>query len=276
MARRSPSDGSPPLGGTDSPPARAGMPGLPPWVDPTHPPLHGDFSVRIVLAAADAVWQPSSLPGIEVRLLELLPGDLPRASAQLRLAAGVEHGSLGAGADVELLVQAGEVDAIDSAWPAGVYARLPVGGEETFGSLTLHADRDASALLYVAAGHIAPGDTEQRRIDTSDASRWLPGPVEGTEVLPLHGHGSGNVMLIRWLGAVAFRPRLDPLGEEVLVLEGCLHDADGSYPAGSWIRNPVPAWQSWSADPGTLIYYKNGHFATPPDGGSLPFPTRTQ
>ena len=92
-------------------------------------------------------------------------------------------------------------------------------------------------------------------------------------MLPLHGHGSGNVMLIRWLGAVAFRPRLDPLGEEVLVLEGRLHDADGTYPAGSWIRNPVPAWQSWSGDAGTLVYYKNGHFATAPDESSLPFPT---
>ena len=288
MARQPPDD-LPPTGGT-GPAVSARAPAAvvprlaPRWLDPSFPPLNDDLDARVVLDARDALWRPSPVAGIEVRVLELIGGRRPRASAQLRLAPGREAASLGATTDVEMLVQAGELEAGPNVWPAGLYVRLPANGEERFDELVLRAVGDAppdvgsaapsGALLYVATGHIAPSDTEQRRIDMHDARRWLPGPVQGTEVLPLHGHGSGNVMLIRWLGAVAFRPNLDPLGEEVLVLEGRLHDAEGEYTAGTWIRNPIPAWQSWSADPGTVAYYKNGHFATRPEVGSPPVRAR--
>ncbi|MBX2839279.1 MAG: cupin domain-containing protein, partial [Gammaproteobacteria bacterium] len=59
---------------------------------------------------------------------------------------------------------------------------------------------------------------------------------------------------------VSFHPKLDPQGEEVYVLSGELRDVDGTYHAGSWIRNPVPFWQAWSGQPGTMIFYKSGHF----------------
>jgi hypothetical protein len=158
-----------------------------------------------------------------------------------------------------------------------MYLRLPLSLDHHMQALTLRctpgpivdstqrnpARPDEPALLYVAAGQMLSTDSEQRRLDTHVASRWLPGPVDGTEVLPLHGHGTSNVMLIRWRGAVAFKPRLDPMGEEVLVLSGMLYDAGGHYPAGSWIRNPVEEWQSWGAQEGTIVYYKNGHFAEP-------------
>jgi len=252
---------------------------LPDWFDPSLPPRHDDLAERVTLLPDEADWRPTRRAGLEMRVLEHLGGDAPRLTARLRLAREVRSAPLGDGAGIELLVQRGEIDAADSAWPAGLYARLPAAGEERFESLLLHADDAAnegdadghgdgtSASLYLATGHIAPGDTEQRRIDTRERERWLPGPVTGTEVMPLHGHGSANVMLIRWLGPVAFRPNLDPLGEEVLVLEGCLHDAFGTYPGGSWIRNPVPAWQSWSGEAGTVVYYKNGHFATVAEDG---------
>ena len=275
MARRPSGEAPPPP--PPHPERAASRAPLPDWFDPAFPPLHDDMSVRVVGLPDDADWRPTRHAGLEMRVLERLGGDAPRISAQLRLAAGASSAALGHEAGLELLVQRGEIEALDSVWPAGLYVRLPVGGAERLDRLVLGADDDADAspgaLLYVASGHIAAEDTEQRRIDTREESRWLPGPVTGTEVQPLHGHGSANVMLIRWRGAVAFRPRLDPLGEEVLVLRGCLHDAGGDYPAGSWIRNPVPAWQSWSGDPGTLIHYKSGHFASPPGEEAAPDPS---
>ena len=256
---------------------------LPGWFDPDLPALHDDLAVRVVLPPTETVWRATRRPGLEMRLLEHIRGETPRVSVQIRLAAGTASVSLGGSADLELLVERGEIacgageDA--AVWPARHYVRLPLDAEGGAVELSLRAEEDDAgegrngpdaALAYLATGHIAASDTERRRIDTTESSRWLPGPVEGTEVMPLHGHGTSNVMMIRWLGAVAFRPRLDPLGEEVLVVSGCLQDADGEYPAGTWIRNPVPAWQSWSGDPGTLVYYKSGHFAASPDEGSLP------
>jgi len=262
---------------------------LPGWFDPDLPPLHDDLAVRVVLPPSEADWQPATRPGLEVRLLEHIGGDSPRVSVQLRLAAGTESASLGTSVDLELLVERGEIGCSagedEDVWPARLYVRLPVEEEgASAATLSLSAEEDDAgegrdgpdaALVYLATGHIAASDTERRRIDTTEPSRWLPGPVAGTEVMPLHGHGTSNVMMIRWLGAVAFRPRLDPLGEEVLVVAGCLHDADGDYPVGTWIRNPVPAWQSWSGDPGTLVYYKSGHFAASPDEESVPAATNS-
>ncbi|WP_284223894.1 cupin domain-containing protein, partial [Brevundimonas denitrificans] len=51
-------------------------------------------------------------------------------------------------------------------------------------------------------------------------------------------------------------------GEEILVLEGTFHDESGSYPAGSWIRNPHTSRHTphTGAD-GALIYVKTGHLA---------------
>jgi len=53
-----------------------------------------------------------------------------------------------------------------------------------------------------------------------------------------------------------------------VVLNGAVYDAQGFYPTNAWIRNPVPAWQSWGARAGTLVYYKNGHFADSANPGS--------
>ena len=251
-------------------------PPLPAWFDASLPPVNDDFTRRVVLADDAGVWRDTRHAGLEARVLEHIGGAEPRLAAQLRLAAGASSASLGDGIGTELLVQRGEVAAGANVWPSGLYVRLPAGHGERFDEIRLGSESGAGdadgagVLLYVASGHIAPTDGEARRIDTADDARWLPGPIEGVEVLPLHGHGSGNVMLIRWLGAVAFRTKLDPLGEEMLVLEGCLHDAEGDYPENTWIRNPVPAWQSWAGDPGTVVYYKNGHFAT--SDASLPGP----
>jgi len=250
---------------------------LPWWFANQQPPVNDNFEQRIVSLPQHARWQSTQLPGIEIRVLEYVPGDKTRLTAQLRLAPDFSPAKLGDNPDLEILMQRGELESAMGVYPAGLYLRLPVTGDSHLQTLTLRCGNDrggqpdtrsgqaAPALLYLAAGQMLTTDTEQRRLDTSDDSRWLPGPVEGTQVLPLHGHGTGNVMLIRWLADVAFKPGLDPMGEEVLVLHGKLHDAQGEYPAGSWIRNPIAAWQSWGAVAGTVVYYKNGHFASPTD-----------
>ena len=158
----------------------------------------------------------------------------------------------------ELLVQRGGVAIDGTEHGPGAYLRLPAAagagaGDAAGGTDDVPGGTGGAAprllpgsLAYLSVGQLAPTDTERRVIDAGDAERWLDGPVAGVRVLPLHGHRTGNVMLVRWLGPAAFRTRLDPTGEELLVLEGTLHDARGEYPAGTWIRNPVPAWQSWA------------------------------
>ena len=237
---------------------------VPDWLAGALVPVAGDFDARVVRlpdgagggdgadGAADE-WRPAGPGGLEVRTLECLTqaGSL-RFTGQLRTAEGADPVELGELRGAELLVQRGALELDGRARDAGTYLRLPRGAAGP--------RLGPGALAYLSIGQIEPTDSETRIIDTTDPTRWLDGPVDGVEVLALHGHRTGNVMLVRWSGPAAFRPKLDPSGEELLVLEGTLHDARGSYPAGSWLRTPVPAWQSWGGAPGTLVCYKSGHF----------------
>lgn len=250
---------------------------LPWWFTREIAALNDDFEQRVVSLPQHARWRSTQIEGVELRVLEYLPGSRARLTGQVRLNARHSPALLGENPDLEVLVQRGELESSMGVYPAGLYLRLPLSDDHHLQELTIRctepahmdnaaassarAESDEDALLYIAAGQMLTSDTEQRRIPTTDPSRWLPGPSEGTRVLPLHGHGTGNVMLIQWDDATQIKPRLDPMGEEVLVLKGNLYDDAGHYPAGSWIRNPVATWQSWHADKGTLLYYKNGHFA---------------
>ncbi len=225
--------------------------------------VNDDYRQRIVSLPDQANWQSTDFPGVEVRILEHLPGDKPRLTAQIRL--NSEHSACQFldNADMEIFLQQGALNSTMGVYPAGTYLRLPTEDAESRPPLRLHQVHTPTlepALLYIAKGQMLGSDTEQRHLNTGEDSHWLPGPTDGTEVLPLHGHGAGNVMLIRWTSSAAFKPGLDPMGDEVLVLKGTLHDSHGQYPAGTWIRNPVETWQSWGANAGTLVYYKNGHF----------------
>ena len=238
---------------------------LPWWFSNQTEAVNPDFGKRAVRIATHALWRPTRIAGVELRILEYIPGNTIRLTGQLRLDPTASPANLGENSNVEIMMQRGELETPMGMYPAGLYLRLPASGKEAQQQLILRSGQNDAqptpALLYFASGQMMSSDSEQRRINTRDDSRWLPGPVEGTEVLPLHGHGRGNVMLIRWNTTIAFKPRLDPSGEELLVLKGSIHDRHGHYPAGSWIRNPIAAWQSWGAKSGTVVYYKNGHFA---------------
>lgn len=229
------------------------------------PETSADFDLRAQMHAQSVVWHPTKLPGLSVCLLEYINGTNPRMTALAKLDPDSKGVAVPA-AQLELLVQHGIIANDNSEYLHPYYLRQPQDFSGNNQNVTLHpGSQTVSASenqfeFYVATGQIPITDTERRCINLADNSLWLPGPVEHTEVMPLHMHNGANSMLVRWLAPETFRPRLDPLGEEVLVINGTLADELGTYPAGSWIRNPVASWQAWGGVAGTVIYYKNGHF----------------
>lgn len=199
-----------------------------------------------------------------MRVMEYVPGARPRIVVQLRFSHGHESIELGNHPDLEILIQKGVLTSRLDSYQASWYYRVPYKRDQEVSNLKFRRaatmGKEEPALIYIAVGQMKQSDTEWRRLDTNDEANWFPGPVEGTDVMPLHGHRAGNVMLVRWNRTVAFKTRIDPRGEELLVLKGAVYDAQGFYPAGSWIRNPIKAWQAWGAKAGTIVYYKNGHF----------------
>ena len=48
-------------------------------------------------------------------------------------------------------------------------------------------------------------------------------------------------------------------GEEIYVIDGDLADEHGTYPAGTWLRNPDGSRHGHRSDGGCLLYVKSGH-----------------
>ena len=237
---------------------------LPWWFIAPGAPINVDFEQRVVRSAEAADWQPTHIDGLQIRILEFDNRATPLLTAQIQLLQDCSTANLGENHPLEILIETGFIATREALFDEGHYLRLPTAVPEAQYNLNLHARNGCPARLYVSAGQMLQTDTEQRHIGTDDPNSWLPGPTTGTEVLPLHGHGTGNVMLIRWNEATSFRPRLDPRGEELLVLRGTVHDELGSYTQGCWLRNPETSWQAWGGDAGTVVYYKNGHFLDTP------------
>jgi len=145
-------------------------------------------------------------------------------------------------------------------YPAGSYLRNPVGSS--------HAPfSEAGCTLLVKLQQMHPSDQQRLVIDTN-SSPWLPGLVKGLEVMPLHGFGSEHVALVRWAPGTRFQPHGHPGGEEILVLAGVFQDEHGTYPAGSWLRNPPGSVHRPWSEAGCTIWVKTGHLPATlgPDG----------
>lgn len=61
--------------------------------------------------------------------------------------------------------------------------------------------------------------------------------------------------LVRYAPNAAFPEQVHGGGEELLVLEGSLHDAEGDYPQGTYARNPIgTAHAPWAGSSGCLLF----------------------
>jgi len=211
---------------------------------------NADFSRRAVEQTDDLTWLDSNAPGVSVRFIEAIKQDCPRLTMLIRFAPGSHYDLSQHHGGEEFLVLDGSLRDEQGHYNAGFYVRNPTG--------TAHNPvSDDGCLLFLKLGEFSDTDHEHRVIDTNEHDAWLPGPVDGTRVLPLHMHDTRSVLMIRWDKDTAFKPGLDPQGEEIFIVRGALDDENGHYREGSWIRNPVPNWQSWRGQQHTLAYYKN-------------------
>lgn len=218
--------------------------------------LNNDFTARVVQHAADAVWTPSPLPGVDRRMLDRVGDEVARATSIVRYAAGSRFDAHGHPGGEEILVLDGVFSDEHGDYPAGTYLRNPPG--------TRHAPFSVGGCtLFVKLWQFAPADLTPVRINTKTAA-FRPGLVPGLTVLPLHEHNGISTALVRWAPQTQFNMHMHPGGEEILVLDGVFRDEDGAYPTGSWLRNP--RWSRhtpYTGAEGALIYVKVGAIDAP-------------
>ena len=222
--------------------------------------LHADLNQRVALDTTALPWTPSPMAGVERRLLDRRGDELARATSIVRYAQGSRFERHSHGGGEEILVLEGTFSDEQGDYPAGSYLRNPVG--------TSHAPFSAEGCtILVKLQQMHPADQQRLVIDTSKEA-WRPGLVSGLEVMTLHAFGSEHVALVRWAPGTRFQPHGHPGGEEILVLDGVFQDDHGTYPPGSWLRNPPGSIHRPWSEPGCTIWVKTGHLPASqgPDG----------
>lgn len=217
--------------------------------------LNADFDQRVVVRPADYEWQPSPVEGIERMMLDRIGGEVARATSLVRYAPNSDFPSHEHGGGEEILVLEGEFADEHGSYPAGTYIRNPIGSEHrpSVGA--------GGCTIFVKLHQHSEKESRRTVVDTAAAGWRVSGNVQ---VLPLHTLDEERVALLLLDPQTEFAGPQPAGGEEILVLEGTLYDELGSYPAGSWIRNPPGEHHRLSSGAEPLrIYRKTGHLAGP-------------
>jgi len=215
--------------------------------------IRADLSQRAVVLPGEESFIPSPMAGVERMMLDRDGGEVARATTIVRYAPNSYFPAHTHGGGEEFYVLEGVFSDEHSDYPAGTYVRNPPG--------TAHKPfTKDGCTIFVKLHQFQPGDLRQFSIDSNHAD-WREGQVSGLSELPLHHFGREHVSLIRWAPGASFTQHTHAGGEEMLVLSGAFVDEFGTYPAGSWIRNPPGSSHRPMPQPGSTILVKLGHLA---------------
>lgn len=215
--------------------------------------INSDFTQRVVVRPEDASWVASPLPGIERLMLDRMGAETGRATSIVRYAPGSSFSTHAHIGGEEFLVLEGVFSDEHGDYPAGTYVRNPIGSQHTPFS-------ESGCVIFVKLHQFDAADIG-RRVIHSCREEFSPGVLEGLSVLPLHDFGDEHVALVKWQPDTYFKRHTHPGGEEILVIEGVFEDEHGSYPKGTWLRNPHFSTHTPFSREGALIYVKVGHLA---------------
>ena len=213
--------------------------------------LNADFSKAVTIDTTQMLWEDSPMAGVQRRKLDRIGEEVARATSLVKYAPKSYFNPHTHGGGEEILVLKGVFSDEHGDYPAGTYIRNPIG--------TTHKPHsEDGCVIFVKLHQFNKDDTKQFTLDTTTAN-FLPGAAQGLFELPLHSFEGEACTLIRWAPGTKYNPRKQSGGEELLVLEGTLSDANGDYPAGTWIRSPHTFLHHPFSKEGCLVYAKTGH-----------------
>jgi len=215
--------------------------------------INADFSKRVVIATNDLPWTPSPQAGVERRMLDRIGGEIARATSLVRYAPASVFTAHGHELGEEFLVLDGVFADEHGDYPAGTYVRNPPG--------SAHSPRTAPGCTILVKLRQMPRSERGRVVIDTKTAAWETSTVDGHQRLRLYASAeTGEVVTLEKLAAGAQLPSADSEGgEEIFVLTGTLADAHGRYRAGTWIRNPAGALDSFGSPDGAVIWAKRGH-----------------
>ncbi len=106
-------------------------------------------------------------------------------------------------------------------------------------------------------------DLDRRAVVRPGDVAWTPSPMPGVERQMLDRIGdqvARATSIVRYAPDSSFSEHTHGGGEELFVLEGVFSDADGDYPAGSYVRNPTGSAHAPHSEPGCTMLVKLHQF----------------
>lgn len=214
--------------------------------------INADFSQRVVIRPGEAQWTASPQPGVDRMMLDRIGEEKARATSFVRFAPGSAFPPHEHGGGEEIYVIDGAFEDENGVYAAGVYLRNPAG--------TAHAPvSPQGCMMFVKLRQFDKDDSESVEIDTT-AGDWRQAP-EGFAIQALHHFAGVTTFLVRLDRGATLSRTIHPDGEEVVVLAGACSDAQGAYPAGTWIRDPGGRRQDLFSAQGCTLLVKTGHLA---------------
>jgi anti-sigma factor ChrR (cupin superfamily) len=183
-------------------------------------PVNADPSKVAVMNTIEMPWEPTEWPGVSRKVLELVHDPKKgRETALLKFAPG-------ATIPAHVLEHRLDVLVVEGTYSDGT-------GE--YGA----SSRDGCVIYAKWRVPIRPNAGDRIVIDAKTA-QWLDFPHRGAKVLHLYPNADG--IETSRIGNVAPNRKLPShnhsIGEETLVLEGCLKDEYAAYSKGIWFRMP--------------------------------------
>jgi anti-sigma factor ChrR (cupin superfamily) len=103
----------------------------------------------------------------------------------------------------------------------------------------------------------------QRVVVHSDSLQWIASPMAGVDRKPLDrvgGEVARATSIVRYAPGSKFSPHVHTGGEEFIVLDGIFQDEHGSFPTGSYIRNPPQSKHQPGSENGCVLFVKLWQF----------------
>ena len=215
--------------------------------------LNADLTKRAIMHAANMEWQPSPSLGVwRKRFYRDGPAEAGIVTSIVRYDAASEFSTHHHSGGEEIFVLEGVFSDERGDYPPGTYLLNPDG--------TSHAtfSKDGCTLFVKLRQYDGEGRAQVEM--NTNMLDWQARTENGIWQIPLYRQGGyRNWTMLLKIDSGTESPRHNhPNGEEVFVIVGEFSDEFGTYPAGTWTRNPPGSSHAVRSENGAILYVRFG------------------
>lgn len=212
--------------------------------------LNMDFTRRVVIDTNAAPWVPSPKAGVWRKPLAREEAERGHATSIVRYDAGASFSGHNHPGGEEILVLDGTFSDETGDFNAGTYFRNPLGFRHTPFS-------KQGCLILVKLHQFQPDDDMRLAVSIADG-HWHE-VAGGARYQVLHQHKQETVAVVELPASAPGILHDHPGGEEIYVIKGVIKDEYGTYPAGTWLRQPPGSAHCPYAVEDAVLWVKAGH-----------------